>query len=172
MAEGKTRPGLRELTEVAKNIGQLANVIFVYAGLESLLKLRDSNSQFRRRLLTIIEIAPFDWRTDDGNHNIRMLLHTLDAGLPFKTLAGLDDTEMAFRIYQATSGSVGLVIELVKAAANVAIDAGATQLTLDHFNEAYLYGPAKSRGKHINPFGSDLPTDWPPISAGVWMQDK
>lgn len=173
MAEGKTGRGLWELTEVAKNIGQIANVIFVFAGLPSLLNLRDSNPQFQRRLRKIVKIAPFDWRDAQGNENIRMLLHTIDTALPFEQRADLDGTELAFRIYQATSGIVGLIIELVKAAANFAIDdKKAKQLTLAHFNLAYLDGPATTRGEHINPFGSELPPDWEPIEPGAWLRTK
>jgi hypothetical protein len=91
--------------------------------------------------------------------------------LPFDTLAELDGSEMTFRIYQATSGLVGLTIELCKQAAGVAVAENATQLTLKHFRKAYLDGLATIRGKHRDPFGS-LADDWEPVSAGFWMRDR
>lgn len=169
---GKTKRGLWDMTEVMKNIAEIAGLCFVFTGLSLLHELRGANSQFRRRLHSIQELEAFDWMSSEGKRNILMLLHAIDKALPFSTLANLDGQEFAFRIYQATSGQPGLIIPFCKRAAFAAIKANHKVLTLQHFDIAYQQTLATKRGKHVNPFSDNLPRDWKPVPPGFWMQSE
>lgn len=169
---GKTKRGLWDMTEVMKNIAEIAGLSFVFFGLPLLHDLRGANSQFRRRLHSIQELDAFDWTAPEGKHNIRMLLHAIDKALPFEVLANLDGEEFGFRIYQATSGQSGLIIPLCKRAAFVAINANDKVLTRQHFDIAYRKTLATARGKHVNPFSDDVPRDWKPVQPGFWMMSN
>lgn len=73
----------------------------------------------------------------------RMLMKKVDARLPFREPAGLDGAGIAEDLYRYSGGMIGLVMNLVRAAAVRAISARSSRVMLEH-----LYEEAALRRKH------------------------
>jgi hypothetical protein len=81
------------------------------------------------------------------------LLFTLDRALPFDE-SGLAEEDLAYRLFYATDGVLGWLMELISFAAEKAIFEESTTLRLHHLAGAYNNRIAQTlmgRGK-INPF--------------------
>jgi hypothetical protein len=172
LLHGKGVKGRYYLAESLKNIGDLANVIFIFVGTPELGDLVKENKQFARRLRTYLRLRPFDWADDDGQANLLRLLHAVDKALGFSTLAGLDVGDLPLRIYQAFSGVPGVTIEFLIEAAKAAYDRGKTKLELIDFQKIYHRDLASQRVGQHDPFAEDIPDNWKLVRPGFWFQDE
>jgi hypothetical protein len=113
------------------------------------------NPQLGRRLGTPLILEPFAWDRAWPKTTIAEfceVMESIDRSLPFD-LSGLGTEEMAFRFYYATDGYLGHVMELIRYAAQGAIDTGCATLNLPLLEAAYAARLAGTTiGKKVNPF--------------------
>jgi|JI10StandDraft_1071094.scaffolds.fasta_scaffold97113_3 Cdc6-like AAA superfamily ATPase len=159
------------VTELLKNITNGVNVLIICFGLPETVQLLQLNAQLRMRGPLVIKLNPYDWNDETSRSQFKRYLHEFDKRLPFDRLSDLDENFLAFRIYQATSGSKGLAARMLKAAARIALRSEADHVELSHLNEAYKKYAAM-RGSHVNPFGNAVPATWVPYEAGYWQRHE
>ena len=93
------------------------------------------------------EMTDLEWRT---------LLSTLDRALPFDE-SGLAEEDLAYRLFYATDGVLGWLMDLIPFAAEKALFEESTTLHLHHLADAYNNRIAQTpmeRGK-INSFSAN-----------------
>ncbi|WFS02369.1 ATP-binding protein [Rhizobium tumorigenes] len=64
-----------------------------------------------------------------------LLLHSVDLRLPFPKLSGLGKASLAKEFYRYSDGVIGRVMNLVRPAANRALDAGSSNILIEHLYE-------------------------------------
>jgi hypothetical protein len=95
----------------------------------------------------------FDIKTQEGRNQFRVFLHGVDERLPFKTLSDLSSKRYLSDLIEVSDGSLGMVMNIVIAAAYEAINDGTACIMREHLAQA-----AKDRmpvGKTYRPFGVD-----------------
>lgn len=101
---------------------------FALVGMPEAVQIFDANPQLSRRFTRRTLIEPLTWARGDAPSDLRMLLTMVDKGLPFAVLAGLDHPETVAWFYRHTKGILGLVMAIVREAAEFAIDRGSNRL--------------------------------------------
>ena len=136
----------KDTSKVQKNVSSwLKNLIdetrkpVVLWGMPYAEKIFDvqGNEQLRRRILLWERLNPFRWETPSARQEFRIFLKAVDKLLPFTELPGLDEHTMVYRMYCATNGRVGYVMNIVRRAAEIAIRNQMPSLTLSTLAEAY-----------------------------------
>lgn len=111
---------------VAKFLVSLLNVVkaqFVLAGAPKILNL-NTGYGLERRTEEDIVLAPYRWDTGEGQLNFRALLKVFDLRLGLDSRVGLNEFDLARRIYVATGGHVGIVSKLLVATLRSASERG------------------------------------------------
>ncbi|OCJ11207.1 hypothetical protein A6U86_22270 [Rhizobium sp. AC27/96] len=96
-------------------------------------------------------VEGFDPKTVEGRTKFRIFLHGVDERLPFRTLSNLSSKRYVADLVEVSDGSVGMVMNIVIAAAYRAINDGTACVMPEHLHQA-----AKERmptGKTYIPFG-------------------
>lgn len=119
----------------------------------------EANDQLERRVGSPQILKPFEWdhHRPETIKEFRTLLQTIDGLLPLDP-SGLDTEDMAFRFFYASDGYVGWVMEVIRFAANRAIDTGCNCLNMALLADAYearVAGTEQGKGKR-NPFKDDF----------------
>lgn len=106
-----------ETKEVARFLVSLLNKVkvqFVLSGAPEIQNLHRGYGLERRKEADIW-LRPYRWDTSEGQRDFRSLLKVFDYRLELGELVGLDQFDLARRIYVATGGHVGLVSKLLVA---------------------------------------------------------
>ncbi|WP_370307316.1 AAA family ATPase [Sinimarinibacterium flocculans] len=117
--------------------------------------LRDE--QLRNRFYAPIELQLFTGSDEVDVRGMRVLLASICKQLTIARNANLSTTEMALRFRMATTGRIGIVVDLVAYAGSSAIRDGRDVLTASDLGEAYDVLVGSSSGD-VNPFRTDVIT--------------
>ena len=120
----------------------------VFIGSEELLNCLHSNPSFYRRVEEVVVVRPYDWSDPAGRTDFRKLCAGIDHNIPHLRPAGLEEPEMATRLFLACGGKVGLLKRLLVTATQIALERDAESLTLELLAEAFT----KSGPEGKNPF--------------------
>ncbi len=113
--------------------------------------------RLERRIVSLLQLTPFTWdhNSPESVMEWRTFLSTLDRALPFDE-SGLAEEDLAYRLFYATNGVLGWLMDLISFAVEKAIFEESTTLRLHHLADAYNNRIAQTpmgRGK-INPFST------------------
>lgn len=146
---------LKDQADIVKTLVNEIEVPFAVFGLKESIAITDLNEQARRRFSNRISLDPFDWRIPHQQADFRKFLSLVEKSLPFPESSGLDHDDIAFMMYQASSGLIGYMMDIVRVAGTRAILDGAPRITTTYLSEAY---ERKVRGLNENlpnPFNDD-----------------
>lgn len=122
---------------------QIATIIL---GLAKTASIVAKNEQLSRRFAERHVLLPFD----DGPE-YRRFLSFVDADLPLES-AALSEDEMAMRIHEASDGTIGYVMRLIREAAIMALDEGLNRITLELLADSFDAYVATDKPNKKNPF--------------------
>jgi Bacterial TniB protein len=131
---------LVHLLACIKRLSNVAKIPVVLCGTRVLGGILHLDPQLSNRF------PRFDLPTWSLDPAFQTLLETVEAGLPFAKPSGLWSPAMATVIHEWSGGYVGEVMDLVALAANVALDEGADQLRLAHFQGLEWLPPRERLG--------------------------
>lgn len=123
----------------------------VLIGAPELLDCLKANPSFARRVEEVVVVPPYDWNVRDDRNELRKLYAGFDRSIPHLRPAGLDEPEMAARLYLACPGRVGLAKRLLIKGTQLALERGADKLTLALLAEAFGYIDPEAANRQ-NPF--------------------
>ncbi len=148
---------LKNVSDWLKNLIDETGIPIVLIGMPYAVEILDApgNEQLQRRFAVRVELGPFGWTTGDERGEFRAFLKAVDNQLPFDDCSHLSDPVTAFRFYCATNGRVGRVMKVLRRSAELAIDQGLNQLTLDILADAYDDRLRADHPEKENPFRLD-----------------
>ncbi len=144
------------LIELLVRIASQCNLSLILLGESGAMEhIFDACPKLERRVGSLLQLAPFTWDRSSPETVVewRSLLSTLDRALPFDE-SGLAEEDVAYRLFYATDGVLGWLMQLISFAARKAIFEGTTTLRLPCLADSYNLCIAKTpmgRGK-VNPF--------------------
>ncbi|MBY5708077.1 TniB family NTP-binding protein [Rhizobium leguminosarum] len=97
----------------------------------------------------------FDIKTKPGRDEFRIFLHGVDERLPFKTLSDLSSKRYLSDLIEMSDGSLGMVMNIVIAAAYEAINDDTACIMREHLERAAM--DRLPTGKTYKPFGQGVP---------------
>lgn len=138
---------------------------FVLIGTRQLIAVLDENPQLYRRMEARVDLLPFDYADPNDCRRYRSFLAKLDKALPFAEFSGLALEGCAQALHVASSGYLGLVVQLVKRGADRAIRRSGARIEPADLAAAWseLTGFGQS-GK--NPFLKVQPAAFRPKESG------
>lgn len=146
---------LQTVSDWLKDLLNETHIPVVLIGMPYSDQILEANKQLKRRFAARTSLAPFGWETDEEQEEFRKFLKVLDRRLPLMERSHLADTEIAYRIYCATEGTVAYVMKLVRRATAIALEQGSEQLTLEILAQAFDERLAADDPARENPFVSD-----------------
>lgn len=145
---------LRTVADWLKVLIDTTGIPVVLVGTPNSRSVLDANEQLRRRFGTQERLEPFTWE-GDGRDHFRRFLKEVDERLPLPERSGLDGSDLAFRFFCASAGTVAPVMVILRKATHLALDAGMSRLELPLLARAYAENPDALEGP--NPFLGALP---------------
>lgn len=91
----------------------------------------------------------------EGRTQFRVFLHGVDQRLPFRRLSDLSAKRYIADLYEVSDGSIGMVMNIVIAAAYEAINDGTACIMREHLERAAM--DRLPTGKSYKPFGQGVP---------------
>lgn len=111
-AESGANFSARAATDHFKTIVDTTGVVLVLAGLPKFQKLIDGNEQFRDRAMRTVELHPYQWSdADDREGFLGAIFPLIEAVCKSGHELLLDEGDFARRLYGASGGRVGRVVE-------------------------------------------------------------
>jgi len=131
---------------------------FVLAGMPWAANIlrRPANEQLSRRIPIRLEITPFSWSGEEQCTAFRAFLKMLEGQLPLPQRSRLASRSTAFRIFCATNGRVGKVMNLVRRAAEIAVVNDASCIDLPMLRTAYDDRLRSEHPDRVNPFETEF----------------
>lgn len=83
--------------------------------------LLHKNEQFQGRNVGVHNFFPYRWDIESEREVYLDLLNTIDASIPFAEWSCFDEIHRANKLHEASNGSLGLTMKLIKAAGMMAI---------------------------------------------------
>lgn len=123
----------REIRVVSEFLKSLLNRIgagMAFVGLPGINEIARSSTQFDRRLMPDVVLAPYDLTNVSERVEFLILLSRLEAQLGLPEPSGLHDQDVARRIYAAARGEIGLVTKYLSHALFVARQSGLGKIDL------------------------------------------
>ncbi len=148
--------GERTLNKVGdwlKQQAKMTGIPFVLSGLPNSKVVVDVNAQFARICPYRYHLGPFMWDDQASRKAFRMFIAEVDKQMPFNALSRLADIDLAKKLYDASEGSVGRLMLLIRKAAMGAIDRGAECIELGDLAFAFDRILAPLSPLDENPFG-------------------
>jgi len=131
---------------------------FVFAGMPWVANIlrKSENEQLSRRIPIRLEITPFGWTGEEQSMAFRAFLKMLEGQLPLQERSRLASRATGFRVFCATNGRVGKVMNLVRRAAELAVLNEASCIDLSMLRTAYNDRLRAEHPNRINPFDTDV----------------
>jgi hypothetical protein len=163
--DASRRKVLKDARGFLRKILNLRTLNVCVGGLIETYELLAGDSQLKGRgLLPYHLVCPYEWNDKEELTLFRLLCDYLDDGLPFKEKSGLGATSFACRLHYASNGVIGLLKEIVFAAACGAINDGSEKVDISYF--AAAWDIRKPIGTVFNPFSNDMNMAPPKITPG------
>lgn len=144
------------------------NVVLV--GTEPIsLVVRAESSLYGRGLFPTARLEPSGWLDNGVPGEFHQALGMIDAMLPFRDRSGLAKPWTAAHLYHLASGKLGLAMEVIRPAAQIALREDAACITVDHLKEA----AARIRlpGDPWEAFTTSIDLDDPGTADSAWDAD-
>lgn len=145
---------LKTISDWLKMLMNEAKLPIVLIGMPVSVRVLDAqgNEQLKRRFSMRESLKPFAWTDEGSDQTFRKFLKMLDGQLPLVESSNLADRETAFRLHCATGGEMYRIMNLVRAAAALAIDEGVERLDLRFLSRAYRRLPLSDDLNADDPF--------------------
>jgi glutathione S-transferase len=114
--ERRSRGAVRIVGNWFRDLIDETVIVFLALGTEQAKKVRFSNDQVRRRIVTVMHIPYFDSKTDPDLIEWLTLLKKLDARLPMAEPSNLDEPRLAAILLLASNGILDYLLKLLKRA--------------------------------------------------------
>lgn len=150
IVEGQSKTTAYEASEVVKMLLLQARVQVVGIGLTHAESIVDNNPELPRHLRGRYVMTALAGGIDDRRGDYLGFLGGLSATLPFEQKPDLTKPEMALRLWVASEGLVGKIMNLVQEAATLAIEDGLKTVGIKQFQDAF--GQIENVGEEENPF--------------------
>lgn len=147
----------RAAADHIKTIIDQSGVIMILTGLPTFQRLVDENEQLSERSMSTVYLLPYHWADPDDRSEFvnvvySILGHLKDLGVHMD----FDPIDISRRLYAATGGRVGRVVELIEAALKCRAKAAA----LSRDDLAKAAGVRLQKAKDMPPiFGPEVPQD-------------
>ena len=125
----------RDVVDDISAIINNSDFVVVLVGRTNLEHAFRSHSYFQRRFDEPIYFRPFCW--ERSQVHFRKFLDRVDEKLPFDSISGLADKELAYDIYQASSGVIAVFMKVISRAAFIACSEGAEKISQNHLRDAF-----------------------------------
>ncbi|WP_370046801.1 MULTISPECIES: TniB family NTP-binding protein [Salipiger] len=100
-----------------KTVVDRSGVILILIGLPKFQRLIDENEQFAARSMATIELQPYRWTNPDDRNEFTTVIYSIFEYLEERGLSlEFDWIDMTRRLFAASGGRVGMVIELLEVA--------------------------------------------------------
>lgn len=140
-----------------KTIIDRSGVILILMGLPKFQRLIDENEQFAARSMATIELHPYRWTSADDRNEFATVIYSVFDYLEARGVTlEFDWGDMTRRLFAASGGRVGMVVELIEIAVRSAVREGVLGLE-DMSKAASVRLQGLSRGAPI--FDPDPPQD-------------
>lgn len=152
----------REISAVSEFLKSLLNRIgagMVFVGLPGINEIARSSTQFDRRLMPDVVLAPYDLTNVAERVEFLILLSRLEAQLGLPEPSGLHDQDVARRIYTAARGEIGLVTKYLSHALFVARRSGLRKIDLELLARVDAVWHPTLKVSNIIGFNDDLELD-------------
>jgi hypothetical protein len=158
LIDRKTYRILEEVSDWLKVLIKDTNIPFVVVGITGTMELiLETNPQLSRLFAARETLAPLHWDPKDSKamEEFVAFVTFAEAGMEISLSQEIERKEMLHRLYHATDGVVGNVMNLMRAAVLRARKEGAQELTLSILSEAFEKRLRKHMGGRANPFETD-----------------
>ncbi len=152
----------REISAVSEFLKSLLNRIgagMVFVGLPGINEIARSSTQFDRRLMPDVVLAPYDLTNVPERVEFLILLSRLEAQLGLPEPSGLHDQDVARRIYAAARGEIGLVTKYLSHALFVARRTGLRKIDLNLLARVDAVWHPTLKVSNVIGFNDDLDLD-------------
>lgn len=120
--EGHSEKKAWEAADLIKMLLDETGCQIICAGLSHAAGALSVNPQLKRRTKAIHVMRPYEWASEDDRQHWKETLADIGTKMPFEDGLALDGDELAFSLHVAGGGHIGLVMDLLKMAAEEAID--------------------------------------------------
>jgi energy-coupling factor transporter ATP-binding protein EcfA2 len=150
---------LHDVSNWLKNLVKETHIACVIAGLPEAEQVLNANPQLGRLFGDPHHLHPFTWdpKQPDTIQEFRTFLQTLEGLLPLPEASYLAAMEMAWRCYVASGGCMAYLMNLIRRAAQAAIQRDQPRLDQALLTEAFDHRLAGTRRGIPNPFVGDIP---------------
>lgn len=152
------RRRLVEASDWLKNLVEGKEWALVAVGLPESLSVINANRQLKARFDSPLTMPLFDWCDGASRRQFRAILKAFTMELAPFELPCLDSDDVAFRIFLATSGRLGLFAKLMDRAVKTAIRGSTTKIRMEDLSEAF---------KRAIWFSSEFPLEGGPFMANL-----
>jgi hypothetical protein len=128
------------------------------AGLPECRRVVTQNAQLSRRFSAPIVMPTFRWNSKGSQNSWRMLLGAFQENLDPFELPDLKSEEIAYRMYLASAGRIGLLAKILEQAVRDAIDQNRHKIPLSQLQTAFerAIWTASTFSVEGGPFGSNI----------------
>lgn len=134
-----------------KNFISDTGIPVILTGLPQCRRVLKANEQLQRRFSAQEHLEPFTWQ-GSGKTDFRKFLSKVDEAIPFSQRSGLDEGELARRIYAASLGNIADVMKIIRGAAVIAVQSKSPNISKDMLAAAYKKFIVPSDEEDPNPF--------------------
>jgi len=139
-----------------KDLINKTRVPVVLVGMPWSDRILKSNTQLRRRFSTSETLEPFRWKPDIERNKLKTFLKLVEEMLPLGERSHLSSDDKALRIFCACNGIIGIMMKVIRRAAEIAIEFNSEIITDDLLAQAYDEEIADIDTINGNPFTRDI----------------
>ena len=165
LIDNKTQRVVQDVSDWIKSLINSTKVPMILIGMPESEAILETSPQLKRRFMVRRRLAPFSWKTDQGQVEFRKFLAEVEKKLPLQAASHLAEIDLAFPLYIASHGTAANVMTLIKQAARFAIQDGDHNWDAGHFARAYERRSIQGDEFPQNPFQVDLEAikTWPMV---------
>ena len=155
LIDKETNRVLETVSDWLKVLIKETNVPFLVVGIEGRVEqILQANSQLSRLFAVRERLEPFQWNpTDEATIKaFASFIKYAETGIGMALSDELPRAELLYRLYYATNGVVGNMMNLMRFAALLAQKQGGETLTLSILSQAFIKRLHKHVAKKANPF--------------------
>lgn len=135
--DGRTPAQARAVSQTLKNLFNALEIPIILVGLESIRAFIEGSRELAQRVKRKVVLQNFSLQNKDDLRDLRSLLREMDSLLPLQGGRRLDSEEMVIRLFVASHGNLGSLVDLVRRGCEIAMSAGAAQVDLQNFSKAF-----------------------------------
>jgi type II secretory pathway predicted ATPase ExeA len=145
------------VSESIKSLLNLGLCPIVLAGMPHTAEVVNRNDQLKGRLLETIKLNGLRWNDEAEQTLFRKILHKFERESDFPERSGLGEKDLAYAIWRATNGLIGLVSQLLMRAIIEAENCGSKKISRENLSEAY--NNLHAADDSLNPFAHQVSSE-------------